>query len=208
MGGFNFQHTDIPGLLLIEPFLAEDERGYFLKDYSAETFAGQGIEHDLQEVFYTSSHRGVIRAIHFQRERQQAKLVRVVSGEVFDVVVDLRRDSPGFGRWQGFRLDGPKKQLLIPGCCGHGYLVLQPSIVSYKCNEKFYGEYDDGIIWDDRELAIEWPLDEAGELIISQKDRELQSFAEFKSKYGGLYGGDERISYGKVHPVNSSFYQH
>ena len=187
MQRFDFKETKIPGLLLVDPFVVWDERGYFIKDYSKEVFEQQGISHDLKEVFYTNSFRGVMRAMHFQRERQQAKLVRCVYGKVYDVVCDLRKDSLAFGQWVGYELsEENKKELLIPEGCGHGYLVLEDSIVSYKCAEKFYGEYDDGIIWNDSELAIDWPVDKISKIILSEKDMNLQSFEEFKTKYGGF----------------------
>ncbi|HKL94728.1 MAG TPA: dTDP-4-dehydrorhamnose 3,5-epimerase [Clostridia bacterium] len=179
---FSFEKTEIEGAYLINPFVADDIRGYFLKDYSLETFAQNGIDHELKEVFYTNSKKGVIRAIHFQREKPQAKLVRCVYGKVFDIIVDLRKNSPNFGKWQGFILSEENKQeLFIPGYCGHGYLVLEPSIVSYKCGEKFYGEYDDGIMWDDKDINIKWPLELVDEIILADKDKNLQSFAEFKT---------------------------
>lgn len=180
---FMFTRTEIEGLIVIDPFVAFDERGYFIKDYSQEVFETEGIKYDLKEVFYTNSHKGVIRAIHFQREKQQAKLVRCVSGKICDVCVDLRKESPTFGKWLMFELsEANKKELLIPEGCGHGYLVLEPSIVSYKCAEKFYGEFDDGIKWDDKDIAIKWPIHLVETIIISDKDRNLQSFKEFKER--------------------------
>ena len=188
MQRFQFENTNLEGLKKIQVFCAEDIRGYLLKDYSEEIFRENGIEHELKEVFYTSSHKGVIRAIHFQRCRQQAKLIRVVKGKVYDVAVDLRKDSPTMGKWQGFYLsEESKNELLIPGGFGHGYLVLEDSIVSYKCSEPFSGEYDDGIMWNDPDIAVEWPLDKiGGDIIVADKDRNLQSFKEFKNKYGGM----------------------
>lgn len=186
---FSFEETEIEGVVLINPFVNYDERGYFIKDYSKEVFEQNGITHDLKEVFYTNSHKGVIRAIHFQRVNNQPKLVRCVFGKIYDVVVDLRKDSPSFGKWQGFYLSEENKQeLLIPGYCGHGYLVLEPSIVSYKCAEKFYGEFDDGIVYNDEDINIQWPYKQLDgtELIIAQKDVKLQTLAEFKQKFGGL----------------------
>jgi dTDP-4-dehydrorhamnose 3,5-epimerase len=182
---FNFQKTDIEGCYLIDPFVAWDDRGYFIKDYSKEIFEQNGIEYDLKEVFYTCSHKGVIRALHFQRVKQQPKLVRCVYGRVYDVVCDLRKDSSTFKKWIGFDLsEENKKEILIPKGCGHGYMVLEPSIVAYKCAEKFYGEYDDGIKWNDPDLAIKWPLEKIGidNLIISDKDTNLQTFKEFITK--------------------------
>lgn len=187
MQKFSFTETEIEGLILVKPFVAEDVRGSFTKDYSKEVFEQNGYPYDLKEVFYTSSHTGVIRALHFQREVNQPKLVRCVHGKVFDVVVDLRKDSETFGKWQGFYLSGDNKdELLIPGYCGHGYLVLEPSIVSYKCAEKFYGEFDDGIMWNDSDLGIEWPTELVEEIILADKDKNLQSLEEFKKTYGGL----------------------
>lgn len=146
MQKWNFERLELEGAYKITPFFAEDNRGGFLKDYSREVFENNGIHHDLAEVFYTISKKGVIRAMHFQRKKQQAKLVRCVSGKVFDVIIDLRKDSPTFMKWQGYCLTGENQvELLVPEGFGHGYLVLEDSVVSYKCGEKFYGEYDDGI---------------------------------------------------------------
>lgn len=187
---FEFTNTEIPGLILVTPFNADDIRGCFTKDYSKEVFEANGIRHDMAEIFYTTSFKGVIRALHFQREKQQPKLVRCIHGHVFDVVVDLRPDSPAFKKWLGFDLTGEnRKELLIPGGCAHGYLVLEESIVSYKCSEKFYGEFDDGIMWNDPDIGVEWPLDKIGgegSLILADKDKNLQSFKQLMERYGGL----------------------
>ncbi len=182
---FNFEPLTLKGAYLIDPFVATDERGAFIKDYSQEVFEANLIDHQLKEVFYTVSHKGVVRAMHFQRVKQQAKLVRCVSGKVFDVIIDLRKDSETFMQWQGFYLTGDNhKELLIPEGFGHGYLVLEDSIVSYKCAEKFYGEYDDGIKWDDPDMGIDWPLDQLDtEIILSDKDKNLQSFKQFIDNY-------------------------
>ncbi|BDA10874.1 dTDP-4-dehydrorhamnose 3,5-epimerase [Megamonas funiformis] len=187
---FEFKQTKIEGLIEINPFNADDVRGCFTKDYSKEIFEQNNIEYNLAEVFYTTSHKGVIRALHFQRVKQQPKLVRCIYGHVFDVVVDLRKDSKTFKQWLSFDLTGDnKKEILIPAGCAHGYLVLEHSIVSYKCAEKFYGEYDDGILWDDLDINVKWPLELVGgkeNVILAEKDKNLQSFAEFMSKYGGF----------------------
>lgn len=187
---FEFKETEISGLLEVTPFNAVDIRGCFTKDYSKEVFETNGIKHDLAEVFYTTSFKGVIRALHFQREKQQPKLVRCIYGHVFDVVVDLRKDSPTFKKWLGFDLVGKlHNEILVPAGCAHGYLVLEDSIVSYKCAEKFYGEYDDGMMWNDKDIAVKWPLDKIGgieNLIIADKDRNLQTFEEFMARYGGF----------------------
>lgn len=187
---FTFQETIIPGLIEVTPFNADDVRGCFTKDYSKEVFEANGIHHDLAEVFYTTSHKGVIRALHFQRVMQQPKLVRCIWGHVWDVVVDLRRDSPAFKKWLSFDLIGEQhNEILVPAGCAHGYLVLEDSIVSYKCGEKFYGEYDDGILWNDPDIGVAWPLGLVGgpeKVILADKDKNLQTFAEFISVYGGF----------------------
>lgn len=184
---FNFEKTEIDGLIKVTPFNAEDVRGRFTKDYSKEVFEANGISHNLAEVFYTTSHKGVIRALHFQRVKQQPKLVRCICGHVWDVVVDLRKNSPTFKKWLAFDLTGENNvEVLVPAGCAHGYLVLEHSVVSYKCAEKFYGEYDDGIMWNDPDIGVEWPLDKIGgeqNLILAEKDKNLQSFAQLMKNY-------------------------
>ena len=184
---FEFHETEIPGLIEVTPFNADDIRGCFTKDYSKEVFEANGITHNLAEVFYTTSYKGVIRALHFQRIKQQPKLVRCIHGHVWDVVVDLRKDSSSFKKWLAFDLTGENhKEILVPAGCAHGYLVLEDSIVSYKCGEKFYGEYDDGIMWNDPDIGVAWPLEligGEGKLILADKDKNLQSFAKLMEHY-------------------------
>lgn len=180
-----FIELDLKGAYIIKPFCATDERGGFIKDYNIEMFRNNGIEHNLKEVFYTVSKKGVIRAIHFQMEKQQAKLVRCISGKVYDVIVDLRPTSETFGQWRAFELTGENMcSLYVPQFFGHGYLVMEDSVVSYKCGEVFYGEGDSGIMYNDKELAVEWPIEQIGgisNLIISEKDKNLMSFSEYKN---------------------------
>ena len=184
---FNFCPTDIPGVLKIDAFCAWDERGCLTKDYSAEVFQANGRPHELMETFYTTSHRGVVRAIHFQREVQQSKLLRVIKGRVYDAVVDLRKGSATFGKWIGFDLcEEEKTELYIPGGCGHGYLVLEDAIVSYKADNPFVGEYDDGIMWNDPDIGVVWPLERVDNIILAEKDQKLQSLRQFVERYGGL----------------------
>ena len=143
---FCFKKLELEGSYLITPFYSDDERGGFIKDYSKEIFGKNGINHDLVEVFYTVSKKGVIRALHFQIVKEQPKLVRCISGKIYDVIVDLRPKSPTFKRWLGFYLSGEnRKEILIPSGFGHGYLVIKDAIVSYKCSEKFYPEFDSGL---------------------------------------------------------------
>ena len=195
---FDFKKTQLEGAYEITPFYATDERGGFVKDYNIETFKANGIEHELKEVFYTISKRGVIRATHFQLLKQQAKLVRCISGHVYDVIVDLRPGSPTYGQWQGFDLTGDnQKTLFVPQFFGHGYLVIEDSIVSYKCGEVFYGEGDSGIMYNDPDINIKWPFELIGgenKLIISEKDKKLMSFMQYKSLISKeLMGGVEAM---------------
>lgn len=182
---FEFQELQIKDAYLIKPFYATDERGGFIKDYNIDTFKVHGIQHDLKEVFYTVSKKGVIRAIHFQLGHQQAKLVRCISGHIYDVIVDLRPRSDTYGKWMGFDLSSEnRKELMIPQFFGHGYLVLEDSVVSYKCGEIFYDDGDSGIMYNDPDIGIEWPFELIGgveNLIISKKDLELMSFQTYKS---------------------------
>lgn len=181
---WDFEELDLKGAYLIKPFWASDDRGGLIKDYNIEVFKEHGINYELKEVFYTISKRGVIRASHFQMIKQQPKLVRCVSGHVFDVIVDLRPDSPTFGQWKGFHLTGENmNSLLVPAYFGHGYLVIEDSIVSYKAAEVFYGEGDSGIMYNDSDIGIEWPFELIGgkeNLIISEKDLNLMSFVQYK----------------------------
>lgn len=183
---WDFKELDLKGAYHIKPFFASDERGGLIKDYNFTVFKNYGIEHELKEVFYTLSKKGVIRASHFQLIKQQPKLVRCISGHVYDVIVDLRPDSPTYGQWQGFHLTGDNMEmLLIPAFFGHGYLVIEDSIVSYKAAEEFYGEGDSGIMYNDPDIGIKWPFDLIGgkeNLIISEKDLNLMSFKEYNEK--------------------------
>ncbi|MCI8550430.1 MAG: dTDP-4-dehydrorhamnose 3,5-epimerase [Lachnospiraceae bacterium] len=195
---FEFQELDLKGAYLIKPFYATDERGGLIKDYNTDLFRANGIDYDLKEVFYTLSKRGVIRALHFQLVKQQPKLVRCISGHVYDVIADLRPDSPTYGKWRGFHLTGENTNtLLIPKYFGHGYLVVEDSIVSYKCAEGFYGEGDSGIMYNDVDIAIDWPMELIGgeeNLIISEKDKALMSFQDYKKQMEIDYVANDGIN--------------
>lgn len=185
---FGFHLTKISDLLEIYPFHAEDYRGGLIKDFSQEMFRMNGVSFCVIESLYISSNKGVIRGLHFQRIRQVPKLVRCISGHVWDVVVDLRKNSPTFKQWQGFDLSTEDNaSLFIPSGCANGIMAIEPSIVSCKCGEKFYGEYDAGIAWNDPDIGIEWPLGAVGGLnkvVLSDKDKQLPSFVEFLNTYG------------------------
>lgn len=184
---FSFEKTSIDRVLIVNPFVSNDIRGTFIKDYSEEIFKAAGIKHKLEEVFYSYSDKGVLRGLHFQRVKHQPKLVRCINGHILDVVVDLRKESPTFKKWLFFNLIGDNyKGILVPPRCAHGFLALEPSMVSYKCAEKFYNEYDSGIKWNDPDINIDWPLELIGgisKLILSDKDNNLQSFRDLIDNY-------------------------
>lgn len=181
---FKFEETKLKGAYQITPFFSPDHRGGLLKDYNVDVFCAHGIDGEVRETFYTISKKGVIRAIHFQLVKQQAKLVRCVKGRTYDVIVDLRKESESFGKWFGIELSELNmRQLYVPERFGHGYLVLEDSIVSYKCFEVFFAEGDSGIMYNDPEIGIVWPFEEIGgieNMIISQKDLSLMSFSDYK----------------------------
>lgn len=180
----NFQEIDLKGAYLIKSFKATDNRGCFIKDYNIDTFNAAGIHYELKETFYTINKRGVIRAIHFQLEKLQPKLMRCITGSVYYVIVDLRSDSETFGQWRHFILQGNEPlSVLVPSGFGQGYLVLENStIMSYKAAEVFYSAGDSGIKYDDPDIGIKWPFEMIGgkdKLIISEKDLKLMSFKQY-----------------------------
>lgn len=184
---FNFQEMDLKGAYIIKPFYATDERGCLIKDYSIDTFKAAGIDHELKETFYTISKRCVIRAIHFQLEKPQPKLMRCISGRVWYVIVDLRPGSETFGQYRSMELRGDDPTcILCPAGFGQGYLVLEDSVMSYKASEVFYGPGDAGVMYNDPDIGIEWPFELIGgkeNLIISEKDLKLISLEEYIRNY-------------------------
>lgn len=183
---FSIEEAKIEGLKIITPFYAEDERGYFIKDFERNIYKDFGLENLLSESFLTKSKRGVIRGLHFQTHRPQIKLVSVLQGEVMDVAVDLRRDSTTFGKWEIVTLsENNHKIFYIPAGFAHGFQVLSDSaLVSYKCIGEYDAQTDSGIAYNDEELGIIWST--GYEVIVSQRDKELMTFNEFKNMYGGL----------------------
>lgn len=185
---FSFQELELKGAYVIKPFFATDERGCLVKDYNVDAFKAAGIEHDIKETFYTFSKRGVIRAIHFQLDKPQPKLMRCISGKVFYAIVDLRPDSKTFCKFKTMILSGDDPTcVLCPAGFGQGYLVLEDSVMSYKASEVFYGLGDSGIIYNDPGIGIDWPFELVGgqkNLVISEKDLNLMSLEEYISRCG------------------------
>lgn len=164
--------TTIPDVLILEPKVFGDARGFFFESYNKSVLAECGIRAEFVQDNHSRSAKNVLRGLHYQIKQPQGKLVRVVEGEVFDVVVDLRRSSPTFGKWVGVNLSASNKRMLwVPAGFGHGFLVLSEyAEFLYKTTDYYAPEYERCIIWNDPEIAIVWPL--SGEPILSSKDKD------------------------------------
>ena len=169
--------TPIKDLVIIEPKVFGDERGYFYEAYNKNTFHELGLDYVFVQDNQSFSRKGVLRGLHFQKNYPQAKLVRVIEGEVFDVAVDLRKDSPTFGKWYGVVLSGEnKKMFMIPRGFAHGFLVLsETAIFSYKCDDFYHPNDEGGIIYNDPTIGVEWPKLDC-EIILSEKDKAHKPF--------------------------------
>jgi dTDP-4-dehydrorhamnose 3,5-epimerase len=169
--------SKIPDVLIIEPDIYKDGRGYFMETWNAKRYASHGIEYSFVQDNRSRSDRGVLRGLHYQLNNPQGKLVSVISGSVFDVAVDIRLGSSTFGQWMGIELSGENsRQLFIPPGFAHGFFVLSETAdFVYKCTD-FYSPSDEyGIIWNDPDLGIEWP---DGEVNVSAKDAKFRSFRD------------------------------
>jgi len=185
MGKFQFQKTDIAGVCIIEPTAFSDGRGYFMETYNKHDFQEAGIGTEFVQDNQSKSKKGVLRGLHFQKNYPQAKLVRVISGEVFDVAVDLRTGSETFGRWVGVTLSAEnRKQFFIPKGFAHGFLVLSETAeFIYKCDEFYHPEDEGGVRWDDPAIGIDWP-DAGVAYTLSSKDREYPQLTAVKELPG------------------------
>jgi len=163
--------TSLPGVCIITPDVHGDNRGFFMESYNRQSFAQLGIHHTFVQDNHTRSARGVVRGLHYQLGRPQAKLVRVILGEVFDVALDVRRGSETFGQWAAATLSAENKQMLfVPEGFAHGFCVLSESAAfAYKCSDFYAPDQERGVIWNDPDLAIPWPLG-GDEAILSPKD--------------------------------------
>ncbi len=171
--------TALPGVLLLEPRVFGDDRGFFLETWNAARYRDAGVPVDFVQSNHARSGGGVLRGLHFQIGRPQAKLVFAVSGEILDVAVDIRRGSKTFGRWVGVTLSGENhRQLFVPAGFAHGYYVISESAdVCYLCSDFYWPDGDRGVRWDDPAIGIAWP---PGEKILSAKDRALPLLADAK----------------------------
>ena len=177
MGNFTFTETGIQGLYLIDVKIYGDHRGYFMETYKESDFRAAGLDYRFVQDNQSASRKGVLRGLHFQKQYPQAKLVRVLRGEVFDVAVDLRKGSPTYGQWAGVLLSGENhRQFLIPRGFAHGFLVMSDEAeFAYKCDALYHPEDEGGILWNDPDVGIRWP--DAGEIILSDKDKRNPTLA-------------------------------
>nr|WP_018248563.1 dTDP-4-dehydrorhamnose 3,5-epimerase [Orenia marismortui] len=179
--------TFIEGLYLIEIINFKDQRGNFTEVYNKKEFKNIGLKLDFVQDNHIKSKKGVLRGLHLQTEHPQGKLARVIKGIFYDVIVDLREDSKSYGEYYGIILSEEEgKMLYIPEGCAHGLIALSDEAeFMYKTTDYYYPEYATGIIWNDRDLAIDWPLEEygikEGEIILSDKDKNLPTLKEYKA---------------------------
>lgn len=167
-----FTHLDIPDVILIEPTVFEDQRGFFLESYHKERFSAAGLGADFVQDNHSGSKQGSLRGLHYQIRQPQGKLVRVIAGEAYDLAVDLRRSSVTFGHWVGVHLSADRKnQLWIPPGFAHGFYVLSPwAEVLYKATEYYAPQWERSLLWNDPAIGIEWPLRSGEEPLLSAKD--------------------------------------
>jgi dTDP-4-dehydrorhamnose 3,5-epimerase len=187
MGQITVKSCGIEGLYEIQPTRHDDARGYFIETYNKRDMAEAGLTMEFVQDNQSASVKGVLRGLHYQKEHPQGKLVRVISGEVFDVAVDLRAGSPTLGKWHGVVLNAEKQnQFYIPEGFAHGYMVLSDyAEFCYKVTDFYHPNDEGGIMWNDPQVGVEWPMPEgmtAGDLILSDKDKVNWSYAEYLEK--------------------------
>lgn len=184
MGKFQFQKTDIDGLYVIEPTVFGDERGYFMETYNYNEFKEAGLDMVFVQDNESKSKKGVLRGLHFQTRNSQGKLVRVIEGEVFDVAVDLREGSKTFGKWYGVTLNAEnKRQFYIPEEFAHGFVVLsEVAKFVYKCTNFYDPSSEAGLMWNDPDIGIDWPITDDMTVLLSEKDKKHPSLKEYLAK--------------------------
>ena len=183
IGNFLFKETSIKGVYIIEPNKYGDNRGYFMETYKEEDFKAAGLDYRFVQDNQSSSRKGVLRGLHFQKTFPQAKLVRVLKGEVFDVAVDLRKGSETYGQWVGVLLSEENhRQFMIPRGFAHGFLVVSETAeFAYKCDEKYHPEDEGGLLWNDPDVNVQWP--KVGEVILSEKDKKNPLLSESRIEF-------------------------
>lgn len=183
MGKFTFVETGIQGLVIVEPTVFGDDRGYFMETYNYNDFKEAGLDMVFVQDNQSKSKKGVLRGLHFQRKNPQGKLVRAISGEVYDVAVDLRPGSETYGQWRGVLLSAEnKRQFYVPEGFAHGFLVMSDTAeFAYKCT-RFYDPSDEGgLMYNDPDIGVEWPIAEDMDILLSDKDKKNPSFKELNA---------------------------
>lgn len=185
MGQFAFTETKIKGVYIIEPKVFGDHRGYFMETYNYEDFKEAGLDMVFVQDNQSKSRKGVLRGLHYQKPNPQGKLVRVISGQVFDVAVDLRKNSTTYGQWEGVVLSAEnKKQFYVPEGFAHGFIVLsEEAEFVYKCTDFYHPEFEGSIAWNDPDINIEWPLEGIEEVLLSDKDKKAPLLKETKIEF-------------------------
>ena len=185
MGKITVETCEIEGLKIVTPSVFGDARGYFMETYNYNDFKEAGIDVEFVQDNQSASKKGVLRGLHFQYEYPQDKLVRVIKGEVFDVAVDLREGSPTFGQWHGVLLsEENKKQFFVPKGFAHGFLVLSDyAEFCYKVSDFYHPGGEGGIMYNDPEVGVEWPIPDGMELIMSDRDKVWGGIKEYKETY-------------------------
>jgi dTDP-4-dehydrorhamnose 3,5-epimerase len=178
--------SSLPEILIIEPSVFQDERGFFMETYQQRRYAEAGIESVFVQDNLSYSVRGTLRGLHYQVKYSQAKLIQVIEGTIFDVALDIRRGSPSFGQWTSVHLsDENKRQLFLPQGFAHGFCVLSESAqVVYKCTDYYAAEDEGGVLWSDPTLAIAWPLSKP---LLSEKDSQLPCLADIPPEHLPVY---------------------
>ena len=185
MSKFKKIETGIEGLYILEPTVFGDKRGFFLETYNKKEFEEIGIFDEFVQDNHSKSKKGVLRGLHFQTRHSQGKLVRVIKGSVYDVAIDIRKDSITYGKWYGIELSAKnKKMFFISKGFAHGFLTLEDGTeFQYKCTDLYHPEYDSGIMWNDKEININWNFEKYGlkeeDIVLSEKDKRHQSFKEY-----------------------------
>lgn len=176
-----FTETEVPGVVVVEPVVHEDDRGFFLETFHRDKFAAAGLDVTFVQDNHSKSARGILRGLHSQWRRPQGKLIRVLDGEIWDVAVDVRRGSPTFAKWVGVTLSSvDRKQLWVPPGYLHGFVVMSETAeVEYKCTDVYDPGHELGVLWNDAEIGIRWPVDEP---LLSAKDSEAPCLSDVSDK--------------------------
>ncbi len=184
-----FTTTKLPDVILIEPAVFGDHRGFFQETWQRQLFADNGIDHDFVQDNHSKSTHGILRGLHYQIEKSQGKLVRVVEGAVFDVAVDMREDSSTFGQWVGYELSAENHLMMwVPPGFAHGFYVMSDTAeFVYKCTDYYAPEHERSLRWDDPSLNIDWHLVDAKEPVLSEKDALAPLFADAEKFQGSRY---------------------